>query len=611
MAPLAFYGYDAPYSPDNAYNITGVEISDWRRRLVEDGPRTGFTEIQTVRAVVGPEGELQNGIIWEAYFNYGESDYSNSYGPLFNLAKVANAVGPTATDDDGVLRCDTNADGAFSSADDSACVPLNTFGQNSITSDMVDYIAFRQNEGNKYTQKVYALTLTKPDVFELPGGDVGVPGGYMHREENGVYTPDALVSELAETGAVTGTPSDVTDGGYEVDEFYLETRLPLLESLEVDLGYRYSDYDTFGSTSNWKAGVQYRPTDELLVRGSASTSFRAPTVGALYGGAGISFPVVTDPCASNPTANCVADGVPADGFTQISTQVRTLVGGSVDVQPEEADTYTVGFVYQPEAFDGVALSVDYYNIEVTDPITTVGASVILGQCAATGDFCDKIERFGPGQNQGAPLLINNRITNAGGLETSGLDFLAEWQGIESDIGMFGLRFEATMLLEYDKTQANGTVVPHDGFFRDDEDGHFAEWRYILSATYAYGPWSAQVDYRFIDEVTEFGSDLVGSCVDANGATSQEGVNVGLVCVNSSSSYASTNLGDFVRTVDSASYIDVFGSYDFSEEISIYAGIDNLLDEEPPLSVDGFNDNTDVRTFDTIGRYYYIGFKAAL
>jgi iron complex outermembrane receptor protein len=206
LAPLAFYGYDAPYSPDNAYNITGVEISDWRRRLVEDGPRTGFTEIQTVRAVAGLEGELQNGIIWEAYFNYGESDYSNSYGPLFNLAKVANAVGPTATDDDGVLRCDTNADGAFSSADDSACVPLNTFGQNSITSDMVDYIAFRQNEGNKYTQKVYALTLTKPDVFELPGGDVGVSGGYMHREENGVFTPDALVSELAETGAVTGTP---------------------------------------------------------------------------------------------------------------------------------------------------------------------------------------------------------------------------------------------------------------------------------------------------------------------------------------------------------------------------------------------------------------------
>ena len=608
LAPLAFYGFDAPYSANNAYNTTGADISDWRRRLVEDGPRTGFSEVQTVRAVGGMEGELNNGIVWEAYFNYGESDYSNSYGPLFNLNKVANAVGPTVLDGT-TLKCDTNADGAFSAADDASCVPLNTFGENSITSDMVDYIAFRQNESNKYTQKVYALNLTKADLFELPGGNAGISGGYLHREEKGQFTPDGLVAELAVTGAVTGTPTNATVGGYEVDEFFLETRLPLIETLEVDLGYRYSDYDSFGSTSNWKAGVQYRPMEDLLIRGSASTSFRAPTVGDLYGGSGISFPAVSDPCASNPTASCIADGVPTAGFTQISTQVRTKVGGSLLVQPEEADTFTMGFVYQPSAFEGVAFSIDYYDIEVTDPISTIGASVILSQCAATGDFCDKITRFGPGQNEGAPLLIDNGTSNVGAVETSGIDLLAEWQGIETEVGMFGLRWEATMLLEYDKTQANGVVTPHDGFFRDDEDGHFAEWRYILSATYAYGPWNAQVDYRFIDEVTEFGQDLVGSCVDASGATSQAGGNVGLVCVNSSSAYATTNLGDFVRTVDSASYVDVYGSYDFSEGKLVYAGIDNLFNEEPPLSVDGFNDNTDVRTFDTIGRYYYVGFKA--
>ena len=92
-------------------------------------------------------------------------------------------------------------------------------------------------------------------------------------------------------------------------------------------------------------------------------------------------------------------------------------------------------------------------------------------------------------------------------------------------------------------------------------------------------------------------------------SSQAGGNVGLTCVNSASAYAVTNLGDFVRTVDSAAYVDVYGSYDFSEGKLVYAGIDNLFNEEPPLSVDGFNDNTDVRTFDTIGRYYYIGVKA--
>ena len=512
LAPQAFYGFDAPYSADNAYNITGVEISDWRRRLVEDGPRTGFDETQTVRVVGGFEGEFKNGILWEAYFNYGQADSLNNYGPLFNLNKVANAVGPTALDGDGVLRCDTNGDSAFSDADVAECVPLNTFGENSITAEMVDYLAFRQNETNKYTQEIYSVTLTKPDLFELSGGNVGISGGYLHREDSGRFTPDALVAELAESGAVTGTPSDITAGSYEVDEFFVEARLPVLETLEVDLGLRYSDYNTFGDTSNWKVGVQYRPTNDWLIRGSASTSFRAPTISDLYGGAGISFPGVSDPCASNPTQNCIDDGVPADGFVQISTQVRTMVGGSVNVQPEEAETLTAGFVYQPSQVEGLAFAIDYYNIEVTDPITTIGASVILTQCAVSGDFCDKVERFGPGPNQGAPRRIDNGTTNAGAIETSGVDLLAEWQGLDTDVGTFGLRWEATYLLEYDKTQANGVVVPHDGFFRDDEDGHFAEWRYILSATYAYESWSAQIDYRFIGEVTEFGQDLLGSCV---------------------------------------------------------------------------------------------------
>ena len=607
LAPRAFYGFTAPYSADNAYNPLGVDISDWRRRLVEDGPRTGFDEIQTFRGVGGFKGELTNGIIWEAYYNYAEVDYSNNYGPLFNLHKVANAVGPTVTDDDGTLRCDTSTDGVFDDNDDAACVPLNTFGQNSITPDMVDYISFRQNELNKVTQKIWGLNLTKADLFELPGGDVGLSVGYVYRKETGQFIPDALVAELAETGAVTGTPSDTTDGGYTVDEFYVETRLPVLDNLEVDLGWRYSDYDTFGNTDNWKAGVQWRPIDDLLVRGSAATSFRAPNIEESFGGAGISFPAVSDPCANNPTQNCIADGVPAAGFTQVATQVRTLIGGSTDAQPEEADTFTLGLVYQPSFWNGVAFAIDYYDIEIEDPITTVGASVILGQCAETGEYCQLVSRFGPGRNEGAPLLVDNRITNAGALETSGIDLLVEWRDIETDFGTFGVRWEGSMLTEYDKTLADGTVVPHDGFFRDDQDGHFAEWKWTLSTTYERGPWTVQLDYRFIDEVTEFGEDLIGSCVDGNGAESTPGVNVGLTCVTAGSSYADTDLGNFVRTMDDASYVDLYASYDF-EKVKLFVGIDNATDEEPPLSVDGFNDNTDVRTFDTIGRYYYLGFR---
>ena len=608
LAPLAFYGFSAPYSADNAYNPTGVAITDWRRRLVEDGPRTGFAEINTIRGVAGFEGELAGNILWDAYFNYSEVDFSDDYGPLFDLNKVARAVGPTARDANGDLKCDTNGDGVFSDADDSVCVPLNTFGIGGITSDMVDYISFRQLETNKVTQQVFALNLIKPDIFELPGGDVGIAVGALRRKETGSYKPDALVAELASTGAVTGTPSDVTDGGYEVDEFYAEIRLPIISTLEVDAGYRFSDYDTFGSTSNWKVGVRFRPLDSLLVRGSAATSFRAPSIADLFGGAGISFPSITDPCATNPTAACVANGVPAAGFTQISAQVRTMVGGSSETQPEEAESLTIGLVWQPEFLDGFAVAVDYWSFEVTDPITQIGAGVILRQCAATGEFCDKITRFGPGPNEGAPLLIDNRTTNAGNLETDGVDVLVEWRGIETDFGTFGIQWEASFLGTYDKTQANGVVTPHAGYFRDDEDGHFAELRWTLSASYTRGPLTLQLDYRFIDEVTEFGSDIFGSCVDTNGMEIRPGVNQGLTCVTRNHPEAENNEGDYVRTLDSATYFDFYGSYGVTEQFTVYLGIDNLLDEEPPISVDGFNDNTDVRTFDTIGRYFYAGFK---
>ena len=612
LAPLAFYGFSAPYSADNAYNPTGEDISDWRRRMVEDGPRTGDVEINTFRGVFGLDGELSNGITWEAVFNYGEVDFTRNYGPLFNLNKVALAVGPTATDDDGVLRCDTNGDGVFTSADDAACVPLNTFGIGAVTQEMVDYVSYRETERNKVTQKVAALNFTKADLFELPGGDAGIAFGLETRRESGQYSPDALTLELSATGAVTGTPSDPTDGSYTVDELYFEMRLPVIDTLELDAGVRYSDYDTFGDTTNWKVGAQFRPVDDLLIRGSAATSFRAPTITNLFGGSGISFPSVADPCAINPTQFCIADGVPPGGFTQISTQVRSLVGGNPTVEPEESDNFTFGFVYQPSQVDGLAFSIDYWDYDITDPITNVGVGVILSQCADTGEFCDKIDRFGPGPNEGAPILVDNRITNAGRIETNGYDLLAEWKDIETGIGIFGFHWEASIIDTYDKTQANGTITPHAGYFRDDEDGHFAELRWILSSSYERGPFTAQVDFRFIDEVTEFGSDILGSCWDGDTQTvAIPGVNRGLTCVTPSSSEAANNLGDFEHKLDSASYVDLYMKYEFNENFTLYGGVDNLLDEDPPVSVDGFNDNTDVRTFDTIGQYYYVGFRLGM
>ena len=115
LAPLAFFGYDAPYSKDNHHNPLGVDIPDWRRRMVEGGSRTNPTDEDTVRLLFGLRGELDTGWSWDAYFTRGESRREAHFGHIYNLERVRNAVGPTtgspATDD---LQC---------VADPANCVP--------------------------------------------------------------------------------------------------------------------------------------------------------------------------------------------------------------------------------------------------------------------------------------------------------------------------------------------------------------------------------------------------------------------------------------------------------------------------------------------------------
>ncbi|WP_158305839.1 TonB-dependent receptor plug domain-containing protein [Parvularcula bermudensis] len=619
LAPLAFFGFDAPYSADNGYNPFGQEISDWRRRIVETGGRTDDVQVKTFRTVLGARGELPRDWSWEFSYSYGDVDRTSSFFPIIDLNKTALAVGPTAMDGDGVLRCDTDSDGDFTDADDQTCVPLDVFGENSITPEMIDYIAITQNESTEATSEIFALDLVNPSIFTLPAGDVGIAVGYVHRSEEGTFTPDSQVAALG--GAATGTPSQATVGGYELDEFFGEVRVPILadrplaDELTVEAGIRWSDYDTFGDTTNYKVGLTYRPVSDVLLRGSVNTAFRAPQIEDLFGGAEFSFPSTTDPCASNPSQFCIDDGVPPGGFDQLSSQVRTIEGGNVDLQPEEADIFTVGAVYTPSQIPGLALGLDYYDYEITDAITTIGASVILQECAATGEFCELIDRLdNPGEvTDGAPILVDNRTTNVGQIETQGVDFFIEYVDIPAGPGEITARLQGTYTDTFDLTQANGTVVPHAGYFRDDNEGHFAKLRLNSELAYTVGGFTGSITGRFIDSVEEFGEDLFGSCVNDGGFVITPGVNAGLTCVGERSSLAASpvDVGKFHRRIEAVTYWDVYAEYLMpieQVETILYMGIDNLLDEQPPLSVDGFNDNTDVRTYDTIGRFLYGGIR---
>jgi len=227
----------------------------------------------------------------------------------------------------------------------------------------------------------------------------------------------------------------------------------------------------------------------------------------------------------------------------------------------------------PDWLPGFSLAVDYYDIEIDKPIGLLGTDFILASCASRGVNCDKIDRFPDGNVS----LVRNLYQNVGALESSGVDLLVTYLGIPAFWGgEIDFRFDGTYVSQHDVTQADGTVIKHAGWFRDGQDGHFARVRFVAGVDYRRGGLRASYDLRYIQDVREMYPDLLG--------------------------------GSRQRTVEGRTYHDMQLAYDMERiQTSFILGVDNLLDKEPPFSLDGFNDNTDVRTFDTVGRFLYFRF----
>lgn len=574
LAPLAFFAYDAPYSKDNYYNPFGVNIPDWRRRMVEGGARVQDILTQTKQVTVGIEartGDWQ----WSAYHAFGETTSKGNFGRVYNLHKVANAVGPSLRDESGAWILD--ADGNPKCTHDTAnCVVLNIFSDNSVTVEMLNYLTFTDNQSSVQDQKVFGFNLVNSALVTRTAGPIGLAAGWEWREERGMDQPDSLVNTLGE--AATGFPRKPTSGSYATNEVYVELNVPLIaqlhfaDLLEVNFALRYSDYDSFGDTTNGKLGMKYRPVTSLTIRTTYSQAFRAPSISNLFGGKGFDYPALVDPCSQNPTQFCIDDGVPPSGFQPISTQIRTTIGGNPSAQPETAEIQSFGLVYRPSA--SFSITVDRFDVALTDALTTLGTSFILSQCATTGNFCHLIERFTTGTLAGNPVNVQNTVTNVGGVDTNGWDIALAYDWSNSFLGVMSFQYEASLLNEYLINRADMTTTDLTGRFVDDLDGYFAKYRSNTRVSIKRDKLKFTYLVRTIGEAEEDFTDFLTS------STLQ-------------------------RMVEGRVYHNVYGSVTFPDHgLSLSGGINNLTNEDPPLSLDGLNDNTDVRTFDTAGRYFF-------
>ena len=581
LAPLAFFGVPAPYTVDNYYNMTfgpkfdadgnldmvngdPVQIDDWRRRMVENAQRLDDRDTNVYRVVLGLEGTLDNGMNWTAFFNFGRNDADITSRGYFNLEKVREAAGPTYFDANGDLKCGVDANTSISSA----CVPLNIFGKDSVTPEMLQYISgdwdsygMGENE-----QKNYGATISGA----VPGRDnLSFAAGYEYREDSGSTTNDGLILQ----GITTAGSSLNTSGSYEVDDLFVEL-LYVKDSLEVSLASRYSDYSTFGTTTNSEVGFQYTVSDQVTLRGTFSEAFRAPSVPDLYGGTFLSYPTADDACDDNTASGgqassfCQANGVPATGYVSNLVQIPTLYGGNPDLQPETSESWTMGAVVDP--VDGLTMTIDYWSIEIENAVGTVGTTDLIRLCATQGLYCDRTFRFSsPASVEGQIIRVEDTNNNVGTETYTGVDL-----GIAADLPSFRggdltLDMQATYNEETQVITAAGLVVEDLAGTVSQTYGMYSRWRALTKLNWNKGNINVTYTNRYIHGVTDEVDDF-------------------------------WTLEPTYTEIPEVMYNDITVSYTTDNMGTIALGVTNFTDEEVPFVPSAFNANTDQENYDLFG-----------
>lgn len=470
---------------------------------------------------------------------------------------------------------DRTGDLASSPDRDGGPAPINYFNPailNGTGMDALEAAVGETHTGNTiYTQLVANATISG-ELFELPAGAAAGAFGAEFRRLSIEDTP----SELERSGglwgqsAATGTVGKdyVTEAFAEV-EVPLLAGLPLVEELVVNGSVRAFKYDTVAdSDSVWKIGMGWQIIPSVRLRATNGTSYRAPGLYELFLGDQTGFvgQIAIDPCVqwgidqTDPVvrANCAAAGIPED-YDGAGQSATIVTGGGFGVlEPETSRSVTAGLVWTPE-FANLSASLDYFEIEVNDQISQLGAAAIVGNCFGLpvfpNAFCNLISRNGPGGT--APFNITevrDSFININRQRTVGYDLNVVWEGdfafgqIEAE-GQFTYTTEQIFLL-FDTAQASG--------FSDDDVLGEVTWPVLVGNTrvsFVRGDWRYTWFMRYVDETENDFAPATGT-------------------------FRGTPNAVFDRTAESRLYHGASVQYN-ADTWTAVVGINNLLDESPP------------------------------
>ena len=597
-----------------AGNATIVPLTV-NRRFTELGPRFNDFDNKTLQYTIGLKGEIAYDWSYDAYWSRGQADQAQQRRNWGSLAKVGQALNALNT-----TTCVTNTNG---------CVPLNVFGaEGSITPAQAAYINSSALLNQSVKQDVASLSFSgnlgntirspfaqDPISMSLLGESRKVSAG----------TQSDAASQLQGEVLGTGAPTPDRSGTFKLKEYAVEMLVPVVKdmpfvkTLNMELGYRQTEFKTASAKNDygsWKAGGEWALVDMFRVRGMVQKATRAPNVNELFAPlvTGLSN-LATDPCqganinkadaakAGTLSNLCVLTGVPNSEVGSLpapsSGQINNLSGGNPALGPESAKTKTIGFVVEP--LPKLAISVDYYEIKITDAVSSPSTTDILDRCYNAGqnpgftlnEFCGMIGRntlngtFNGNEARG----VTTPSSNLGTQRTSGVDLNVSYRlavsklGMDSRWGNLDISLGANRVNSY-KFQATPTSVERDclGYYsvacNNIVSAPVYKNKFNQRTNWNMGAFSVGYNWRYVSGVIE-----------------EPGGTVFLPAFASIPSY---------------SYVDLNANWNINKNIRVNLSVTNAANKKPPIvggTIGGTgpnSGNTFPQSYDAVGRYVTLG-----
>jgi iron complex outermembrane recepter protein len=527
---------------------------------------TGLNQANGINSVaryaVGAKGNITGTWHWDAVVQYSGNRYYDPTGANRNQPRWLQSVDSVISPVTGQPVCRSTLTNP-----NNGCVPVNLFGPNAISQQVVDWVTGTSQEDSHQWQD-YAGANIQGEPFSDWAGAVSVAGGVEYRHE-GVHGVDDPISALAQWRQ--GNPQPVS-GSFDVKEGYFETVIPLLanlpmaKQLEFNGAGRVTDYSTSGTVETWKLGLNYRPVDDLRVRATVSRDIRAPNINELFATRNQQITQITD------------------RTTNVTSNAQILTGGNSQLKPEIGHTFTGGFVYTPSQISGLSASIDYYTIKIDGAISTLAAQSVIDGCyTGQTSLCANITRD---PTTGLINSVFSSAFNANTLKTSGVDIEAAYSLPLSDVysglpGNLNLRYLGNFINEL-TTTVNGISIDTAGQPTSQGTGGVPHWRMNVTAGYNVGKWTITALERWVQ----------GGVYNS---TYVEGIDINR------------------NKVAGRFYTNLSVQYQVLDQITVYGKVDNLFNVFPPIVPNALTEPYAATSpfYDVLGRTFALGFRVNL